>query len=364
MSSYKIGQRKDGRYYSTLQVFGVRKFVYGKTREEVKKKLEALRATAIQSGRLPNDGKRTVNHLLDAWYDALLPTLKPSTAAMYKAVCDKHVRPYIGHIKLSKLEPYHIQSLCSKIQETSKRQPKLAFNRIHHALKMAVMWGWLPYNPADRVIRPKSVQKRKELWTEVELQTFIAGIQGHNMESFILMLIFTGCRFGELVGLRWSDVDWQNNSLTISRNLLQVNGKWVEGEPKTKAGMRHISLPPEGMRILRRQKALQEKQEITTEWTKAGLVFTTKRGNPIYRAGICRELQKDCRRLSIPLLTAHGLRHLHATLLLSKGLPVPAVSARLGHANPSITLAVYAHAVQKQDEEAATAIGLLMEKKQ
>jgi integrase len=218
-----------------------------------------------------------------------------------------------------------------------------------------VLWRWLPENPCDRVVRPKYYAERKEVWTAEQLRAFLGGTVDDRLHPFWMLAVTTGCRFGELTGARWTDVDYQPGTLTIRRNLQRIKGKWVFSEPKTRAGQRTIALPPEAVVTLRHQKALQAewRLKIGDGWHDNGLVFTSLTGQPLEPSAVTRGTQRACERLGLPYLTPHQLRHLHATLLLAEGVPIPAVSARLGHATPSITMSVYAHAVRRQDEEAA-----------
>lgn len=146
-------------------------------------------------------------------------------------------------------------------------------------------------------------------------------------------------------------------TISITKTLQRIDEEWVTTTPKTRAGVRKIALPQEGVTALEEQARQQEawRQEIEG-WPDHNLVFTTTQGNPVYGSNVGHELKGECERLGIKYLTPHQLRHLHASLLLKEGLSVPVVSQRLGHANPNITLSVYAHVVGEQDKEAARAI--------
>jgi integrase len=149
----------------------------------------------------------------------------------------------------------------------------------------------------------------------------------------------------------------------IERNGQWLKGEWVEGEPKTKAGKRTLSLPPSVLAALRTQRAQQAAWRLQKgqDWQDAGLVFTNPSGRPLPLITTEHALQRACERLGLPPLTPHGLRHCHASLLLGAGLSLPAVSARLGHANPSVTMSVYAHVVGGEDKRAAEVISKVLQ---
>ena len=152
----------------------------------------------------------------------------------------------------------------------------------------------------------------------------------------------------------WTDVDLATGRVVIAKSVQRINGEWVTTEPKTRAGMRVITLPAEAVSALRRQAerrlALGGGQDAAAQ-----LVFVSADGGPLSQGAADWHMRKECDRLGLPRLTPHGLRHLHASLLLAEGLPLPEVSRRLGHANPSITASVYSHAVG-DDTAAAKAI--------
>jgi len=224
---------------------------------------------------------------------------------------------------------------------------------------MAQRWGWVAENPARRVIPPSYKAGRKEVWGPSGLAMFLAGTTDHWAHPLWVTALATGARPGELCALQWKDVDLQAQVLTVSKSLQRVGGEYRLAEPKTRASVRSIALPDEAVQALLRQKGQQAlwRAEAGGSWQEWGLVFTTRAGAPLHRSTVLHTLARECQRLGLPAITPHSLRHLHASLLLAQGVAIPTVSARLGHANPSITLSVYSHAITGQDAEAALAIG-------
>ncbi len=349
-----IFQRKDGRWQASLQVAGVRRTVYGKTRREVAQKLADLRRQA--AGGLPAPGKRTLSDLLAAWLETAAPTLRPKTLHNYRRLCDLHILPALGTVRLAKLDPVRIERLLAGIQAQGHgRTAQHVYAVLHQACDFGLRWRWLSENPLDRVQRPAHRAARKAMWTQEQLQAFIEGSREHWLFPLWYTLLAGGCRVGELLALTWGDVDLNAGTLHIAKTLQRLAGQIAIGDPKTEAGERTIALPAEAVRVLKAQRGRQALQRIQAGdgWQNDhDLVFTGLAGQPLHVSTVEHALQRECRRLGLPHLTPHGLRHMHASLLLAEGLPVPAVSARLGHANPSITMTIYAHEVRGRDQSA------------
>ena len=352
--------RSDGRWQASVQLEGKRHCVYARSEREARKKLAALLKQAAVCGSLPDPGRRTVNDLVNEWLAAA--NLKPTTTAHARLMLDTYALPSIGHLRLSKLEPSHLQRLYGRLERQSPSVADKVHRLLHRAFAVAVLWRWLGENPADRVLRPAYHALRKDVWSASELAAFLAGTQDHWLQPLWVVAVATGCRIGELLALTWADVDLAGGSIAINKAGQHIAGQWAVSTPKTASGYREITMPPEGVAALRHQKAQQAAWRLAAgpEWTPSGLVFTGKTGRPLQRSTVEHALKRECMRLDLPPVTPHGLRHLHASLLLAQGLPVPAVSARLGHANPSITMSVYAHAIGKGDAAAAEAIGRVL----
>ena len=357
-----LTKRADGRYQAAVQRNGTRRFVYGKTKREVEQKIADLQRQA-SGGSLPVPGNRTVADLFAHYLATVGPTLKPRTLADYRNLANRYILPSLGKLRLARLTPDHLQALYGQLQAAGlSRAPSQVHRLLHRVFKLAVLWRWLGENPADRVIVPTYRAPRKEVWTAEQLATFLDATRDEWLGPLWLCLIATGCRLGEALALRWSDVDLGQGTVWIRRCLHRIGGEWVETAPKTKAGERCLTLPPEAIEGLRRQKVHQAEARFRAgaEWQDRGLVFTGERGQPLQQSVVQHALARWCDRLDLPKLTPHGLRHLHASLLLRAGLDLPRVSARLGHARPSITMGIYAHTLQQIDDEAASIIAQAM----
>ncbi len=352
-----VVQRQDGRWQASIMADGKRCTVYGTTRKEAAEKLAALKSQA-RGGALPDPGKRTVADLLALWLATTAPNWKPRTLSDNQATCVRYIVPAIGKVRLSRLEPAHVQQLVARYQSEGKARTALkVYGVLRQACALAVRWRWLPDNPCDRVQRPQYHATRKDVWDTSELSAFLEGTEGHWLHPLWTLLVCTGCRLGEALALTWDDV--QGNTVRITKAGQHIRGVWTVTAPKTRAGTRTITLPPEGVTALKRQKVqqLEWRLQAGNDWTDSGLAFSQRDGKPLQAPDVANAMRKECHRLGLSPVSPHGLRHLHASLLLREGLPLPEVSRRLGHAHSGITAQVYSHALAGDDRAATAAIG-------
>lgn len=352
----QINQRADGRYFSAVQLDGKRRFVYGKTVSEVKKKLAVLDVEAATNGGFSDSGTKTINDLLDYFLQTTKPTLKPRTQSDYELLASRYIRPALGTVRLSKLTPTHVQRFYSELQSRGlKRAPAQVHAFFHRVCKLAVLWRLLSNNPTERVLTPSYSAPVKEVWTPEQMRRFIEGTKEHRLYPLFALLLTTGCRLGELSALEWSDVDFSRRTIQIKANLQRIKGQWLLSTPKTRSGKRTISLPDQAIEALRLQWSLcQEKKELSEPEPSLGLslVFRAMDGKALNPSVAQHSLKKEALRLELPDVTPHQFRHLHASILLDSGVPIPLVSQRLGHAKPSITMSIYAHALGRDDSRA------------
>jgi integrase len=213
-------------------------------------------------------------------------------------------------------------------------------------------------NPVERAKRPRAqAQEPGTMWTIAQLRAFLATTQQHRLFAFFHVAAYTGARRGELLNLRWQDIDLDGKKITITGSKAVIAGERVNGS--TKSGRtRVVSVDDETVAVLRQRRADQAAEQLKAgdSWrgTKDGYVFTTGWGEPIYPDTVTSLMTKLIRaNQQLPHGRLHDLRHLHATTLLLSGVPVHVVAARLGHADPAITLRVYAHVIRSAEAAAA-----------
>ena len=309
-----VFRRKDGRWQASIQFEGKRRTVYGRTKAEAERKLAQLKQQA--AGGIPDADKRTVADLFAVFLEAVQPILKPKTFADYRKLAERHILPTIGDVKLGKLDPGHLQRLYSGLQKQGKlRTAQLVHAVLHRAFELGVLWNWLSYNPADRVLKPSYRAKPRELWTREQLSHFLDESKDHWLYPLWLVAVTSGCRIGELLALTWHDVDFSTGTISISKSGQHIAGKWVVTEPKTRSGFRTLVLPSEAMAALRRQRArqLELKLKAGKDWHELDLVFSQKDGSPLYASDVAHAFSRQCRKLGLPSIGLHGFRHLHAS---------------------------------------------------
>lgn len=205
--------------------------------------------------------------------------------------------------------------------------------------------------------------QRPSLWTRDQLRRFLDGTREHWLSPLWTLLAYSGVRLSEALALTWTDVDLAAGRVTICKAVQRIGSEWVVAEPKTEAGARAITLPPEAIEALERRAEKVGAHCAGKVSAQDGpnpdkrMVFAGERdGGVLGHSTVGHAMRRECRRLGLPPVTPHGLRHLHASLLLASGVPIPAASQRLGHATSAITMRVYAHALGEDDSRATAAI--------
>jgi len=350
-----VHRRADGRWQGSIQVRGVRHYVYGHTKKETMRKLQRL---AEQFKVALPGGEHTLMELLDRWMTAKSSGWSQSTVNGHQTVIRKYIAPVLGDFPLYDITPERIQALYTEMQRRGlERTAQKVHSILKRALRMAVVWRWINANPCDLVIAPTHKSHRRSVWTLDQLHQFLSAARDDWLYPFFYFLVSTGARVGEATALEWTDIDWNGSRVTIQRSMRSVKGQWIVSLPKTEAGRRTISLLPRTIELLQLQKERQSHwKALATSWWARDLVFTSQVGKPLHRYVPSRSLKNYCDRLRIPRIRLHDFRHLHASLLLAAGVPVPVVAARLGHSSPNVTLRIYAHMIQEDDAQAVNAL--------
>lgn len=368
----KNGVEKRGKSYS----FAIRipdsktgktklKKVGGFTSEQAAKVARAKALVAIAGGLYVEPSKITVDEFLHSWIDNHAHSLKPLSEESYRKNIDNYLVPHIGRIPLSQLRPTHIQKMYVDLFTTggkngtglSARTVKYSGAVLSKALKNAVeVEGILSMNVATRVSPPKGPTKTLEPYSPLEMKMLLKGLSDHRLYALFRIAIYTGARLGEIISLRWSDIDMDGMKLSISKNRVRVVGKSIE-QNSTKGGesRRVIQLDPETIEILKshRKTQLQERLIAGSEWNETNQIFVNEFGNPIDNSTPSHIFQKHRRKLELREQRFHDLRHFHATQLLQAGVPLHVVAHRMGHRDAMVTATIYAHVTSDQAENAS-----------
>ncbi|MGH9831412.1 MAG: tyrosine-type recombinase/integrase, partial [Blastocatellia bacterium] len=229
--------------------------------------------------------------------------------------------------------------------------------------RFAAKWDLIRKNPMLAVDRPRHVKKEMQSLNAEQARALLKAIEGEPHECLLQFLIVTGCRPGEALALKWSDINWQNGAVTIQRNLVRLKGgKWQFDDPKTAKGRRTLPLPPKMIKMLsdHRRRQNEHRLKLGAEWRALDLVFPNDFGKPPGTNFIRDKFQVALRQAELPHFRPYDLRHSAATLLMGEGMSPKIVSERLGHANINITLEVYSHVLPTMQEEASEKLEKLL----
>lgn len=331
-----------------------------------KKEAEAALAQTItdyERGTFLLPSKTTVEEFIGEWLQNKQSSVRKSTYRSYEWLARKHIYPHIGHIRLAKLTPLHLQRMYSDLQKGDKPLSKRSVLHVHlvlqEALDRAVKWNMVIRNVAKAVEPPRPPKKQFSTWSKEEIIRFLEASKDDRYYIAFLLAIMTGMRKGEILGLRWRDIDFQTNVLSV-RQTLSYTGKGSEFQaPKTDHGRRAIVLPSQVIEELRKHKVAQakEKLQLGAEYNDTDLVVATSHGTPVTARALDKSWYELRERANVPCIRFHDLRHTHASLMLLLGTHPKVVSERLGHANIGITLDTYSHVMPGLQEAAATQFG-------
>jgi len=361
-----ITRRKDGRwearYTAQTENGPKRKVLYGKTRQEVAKKL--TKAMADRDGGLVfDDEKLSLGEYLDRWLnDSVRDNVRPRTLDNYRLQVWQHIAPALGRIKLKNLSPGHVQRLYrSKLDAGLKPSSVRTIHAaLHRALKQAVRWGLVPRNVTDAVDPPKLVREEINALSPEETRRFLATARGDRLEALYVLAIHCGPRRGELLGLRWSDVDLDAGTLRINRQLQRMRdgSGLVFSEPKNKKARRTIRLTKAASEALRRHRKRQAEEKLYgTLYEDQDLIFATTIGTPLEPSNIDnRSFKPLLVEAGLRPIRFHDLRHTCATLMLSQGVNPKIAQERLGHSTISQTMDTYSHVLPDMQDRAAAAL--------
>jgi integrase len=303
------------------------------------------------------NGKQTVSKYLDFWLRSIKGSIRPRTYESY----DLNVRrltPSIGSFRLSALKPAPIEAAYAGLRAggLSNRSIRQAHIVLHGAMKKAVQWELIGRNPCDAVSAPRADRQEMKTFDETQVKRLFEASKDDRLHALWVVLVTSGVRLGEAIGLQWQDLDLSRGSITINRSLQrQREAGVVLVEPKTKASRRKVFLAASTMAALdeHRNRQLLERVAAATVWQGGGLIFCRPDGRPLEGSNLSSEFHKLLERAELPRLRIHDLRHTAATLLLAKGVHAKVVQEMLGHTTITITLDTYSHVAQGMHEEAA-----------
>ncbi len=351
-----VYRRKDGRWCARVCIAGRRLYFYGSSKRKAQEKAEEfLRQLGLRSS-VPQPGRHTLQDLLESYLQNA--NLKPRTVKDYRDV-SRHLRP-IMNVPLRNLSAEHVLLVLRPLRDKARTALKV-YRTLHRLCEFGRQVGWLGENACDRIPAPKYAPTPRKVWSVEELTAFLQEASRYRLGALFWVLAFGGLRIGEALALTWEDVDLERGTLQVRRTVQRVGGRWVFGEPKSKAGYRQVALPASAVSVLKqhRRKRIEATLRQGRPWDEGGLVFCGPQGEPVYQQTVLAAMKSIARRAGVPPVTPHSLRHGVASMLLEAGVPLPAVSAKLGHASVHITARIYAHNLQ-DDHRSAEALSRIL----
>ena len=371
-----IRKRKDGRWEGRF-VAGyhpdtgkpIYKNVLAKTKTDAKEKLKAAMERS-EKVDVTQQGKYTFGEWMDVWYESYcVIKVRPSSHQSYRGIIKNHIKPALGNVKLEDLTTLMLQRFYSNlltkgrvIRKEAEKQPKgLApktvrniHNLIHEALEKAVADRLILENPANGCELPQVEHREMKTLDMDQLDRFFMEAKRSGVFELYYTALSTGMRRGELLGLKWSDVDWHNRVISVRRQVLRVEGVVQEAPLKTKNAYRNIAVSQELLDILR------EKQE--RENDKSVYVFSSPTGGAMSPDSTQHMLHRVLKRAGLEQIRFHDLRHSYATLALQNGVDIKTLSSILGHFSAGFTLDTYAHVTTNMQRDAAAKVGEFLKK--
>ncbi len=294
--------------------------------------------------------------------------MKQSTRSHYRDAIRLYLRPALGEVLLIELRAHHLDQMYAGLTRGVRGKPlsPASIRRVHaclrSALNTAVKRCLLNHNPALHVELPPERPKRPDPWTGEECRRFLEAVEGDRLALLYRVLLVTGMRRGEALGLRWSDVDLNRGNLRIAQQITAVGGKATIDAPKTRRSSRVVPIDPDTVDRLRHHRDSQQSEGAAwgSAWDDNDLVFTREDGSAIRPEQVTKHFQVLARRHGLRVIRLHDLRHTNATLALEAGVAVKVVSERLGHSTTGITQDIYMHVAPRLGRDAADRIASLI----
>jgi integrase len=310
------------------------------------------------------DKTTLAEYLRGQWLPATQRRVRPGTFIEYQRKVDTHLIPALGQIPLQQLTTAmlnaHYQQLLTR--GIGPRTVQYVHATIREALNDAVRSGLLVRYLALYAAPPTARRGGLQTWTAEELRRFLDSVRDDRLYAAWRLAALTGMRRGEVLGLRWADLDLDAGWLAVRQTLVVVANQPQLSQPKTTRGRRQLALDPETITALRGHRRAQAAERLAAgpAWSDTGLVFTRQDGRPLHPEYVRRLFDRRINRVGLPRIRLHDLRHTYATLALQAGVHPKVISERLGHTTVAITLDVYSHAIPALQQDAAMTVADLL----
>ena len=369
-----IRKRSDGRWEARI-IIGHKndgspmyKSAFAKTQKSALKQLHQL-LDLYRDVDLTEECRMTLGEWMDKWMDEyMIFTIKENTIKGYRSQIDHQIKPFIGHKQLASLTTADIQKFYNKIKKEGRVHPHPIHGHVlsdsmvrkihmmlHEAMEVAVRERYIVRNPTDNTTIPKKTTTEKQVLDDSQLNRFLEAIQGEPYwHDFFYVEVMTGLRRGEICGIKWSDIDFNEGTLCIKRSVSTKEGGGVSiGETKTDAGVRTIIMPPSVATLLWKKRS-----DAINEWV---FPHYTNPSDPLHPSSAYKKLKTLLKRLELPLLKFHDLRHTFATQATDGGVDPKTLAGILGHTDASFTLDTYTHVTSDMQRGASAIVNNMMQ---
>ena len=334
-----------------------------KTKKEAEKHLIDLKSS-INNNRFIISKDITFVDRYKIYHEDPSKNFSPATLPNRMSMIDVNIEPFFGQVKLQDVTPSILQGFINKTySEYSRNGAKTIVSVVKAVLNEAYRLKEINENPCHFVKTPASAKEGNacfEVYNKEEVKDIISKLNGTHIEIPILIMLSTGLRIGEVCGLRWQDIDFKNNTISVNQTLIYIGGKIQFKDPKTKGSIRTISVPTELMDKLKKWKATHNEYRLSSILEYEDIVCLNKRLGPFVPTILRRAWKNFTEKNNIRYIRIHDLRHTHATLLVLSGTDFKTISDRLGHTDIQITLNRYSHVLKEMDLKASENISNLM----
>lgn len=353
-----VFQRKDGRWEAKFKVeeTGKYKSLYAPTEKEAYQKLQEALSQQKQ-GTLAIGKDQTIKQFLEYWLeDVEKPAVRLRTYINNRIIIHKYLIPGLGHVKLQKLTAQQLQLYyAKKLREGLSNSRIVRLNSVlHKALDHAKRIKLIGFNVADRLDLPKVELHDALFLTPEQARLLLQEAKKKDLDALIALALVTGMRKGEILALRWSDIDLDKGILQIARTVSYFpQHHFVESKPKTKSSERSIKLPHIVIEMLICHRKIQQekRKKVGDKWVDNNLVFCNKRGGFVTDGTVRYQLDRLLENAGLPYMRFHDLRHSAATILLSMKVPINVVQRLLGHSDVAMTLRIYGHILSSMQDD-------------
>lgn len=377
MASGNIVERKrgNGQIKYEITVEGERDLLTGKRNRifktvDSKKEAKAVMRQMIvdmERGIAVRKSPKKIAEWLDEWLELYLPNIEETTRIGYKTKIKNYIKPALGDIYLQSLRAEHVQKMVNDMiaRGLSPKNIRDTYNNINAAMKKAVILRMIPFNPCEGVVLPKLKRYKAKVYDLEMIHRLLDVAEGTDMYLPILLCVTAGLRRGELLALRWDNIDFNNSILQVRSNMVRGEKDYIIKAPKSEAGIRDIRLGNEVMAVLKEERTRYVKDlfEYGANFQNLNFVIRQEDGSPLRPDSMSQKWRRFLEDNRLPSIRFHDLRHSNATALIQAGVNPRVVQQRLGHSDVNITLNTYTHVLPEMDIEAAAKLDSIILKK-